>query len=105
MYILYLRAAAFDFEYFAAIALALLATEPPCWCQSQLDAASGRLRLNKLTVGTEFALLHRASPRAGVSAIAVAAAARRVLNTKKKAPSPSNPTQPAAIFNSKIHTA
>src|SRR5271163_1346887 len=38
MYILYLRAAAFDFEFFAAITLALLATEPPYQCHCKLDA-------------------------------------------------------------------
>src|SRR5271168_509631 len=38
IYILYLRALAFDFAFFVAIALALLATEPPCWCQSKLKA-------------------------------------------------------------------
>src|SRR5271156_1510038 len=38
IYILYLRALAFDFAFNAAIALALLATEPPCWRQSKLKA-------------------------------------------------------------------
>src|SRR5580704_16454614 len=42
MYILYLRAPALDLAFFAAIALALLATEPPSECYADLHAARSR---------------------------------------------------------------
>src|SRR5271168_2896728 len=62
MYILYLRAPAFDFAFFAAIALALLATEPPRRYHAHLDAARRFRRLNKLTADIKSIALHRASP-------------------------------------------